>query len=319
MPTSCSAPGFPKEKERMLKWLLAVGRRSLSGRQHVKLWEPSAHYRICSMHFAEVSCFNCHPSVFSFATTAKQPEQTPARADRFKHLQRRTPVVTPNDKENCLPANGIDEIAEAFLMHRSRTSPIQAELDKQTADYSSMQKDYQLLTCENIDLKEQIKKTNFTYNLGNSMANNTLARASTWSNYKSHNKLYFLIGITPYGSESFLFKCWGGQVSDKEITARSGFYDVIEVSDLVLADRGFLIADELAAHGTSLAIPPFAKEKKGSGMCEKSLAYKLRGQSSVKKIFQILKNTLPISLIRHADSILTICAAFTNLHPKFVK
>ncbi|WAQ99802.1 hypothetical protein MAR_024175, partial [Mya arenaria] len=36
---------------------------------------------------------------------------------------------------------------------------------------------------------------------------------------------------------------------------------LLEVGDLVLADRGFLIADELAAHGASLAIPPFAKGK----------------------------------------------------------
>ncbi|WAR11214.1 hypothetical protein MAR_036290 [Mya arenaria] len=83
------------------------------------------------------------PSVFSLATTAKQPEQTPARADRFKHLQRRRPVATPNDKENCPPAKGQDEIAEALLMlghdlpqssdqgTDPRPHPIQAELDKQ--------------------------------------------------------------------------------------------------------------------------------------------------------------------------------------------
>ncbi|XP_052787725.1 THAP domain-containing protein 2-like [Mya arenaria] len=137
MPTSCSAPGctqrfvkdsgvrffrFPKEKERRLKWLLAIGRRSLSDRQHVKLWEPSDHDRLCSMHFAEgtPSKDQYHqdyiPSVFSFATTAKQPEQTPARADRFKRLQRRRLVLTPNDKENRQPANDQDEIAKTLLM-----------------------------------------------------------------------------------------------------------------------------------------------------------------------------------------------------------
>ncbi|WAR10620.1 hypothetical protein MAR_035696 [Mya arenaria] len=124
------------------------------------------------------------------------------------------------------------------------------------------------------------------------------ARASTWSNYKNHYTLKFLIGITPYGSVML-----GGQVSDREITARSGFYELLDVGDLVLADRGFLIANELTAHGASLAIPPFAKGKKKWNVREdsKSLAYMLRGQSSV-----------------HTDSILTICAAFTNLLPKLV-
>ncbi|WAQ99803.1 THAP2-like protein, partial [Mya arenaria] len=193
MPTSCSAPGctqrfvkdsgvrffrFPKEKERRLKWLLAIGRRSLSDRQHVKLWEPSDHDRLCSMHFAEDTNFGINgtpskdqyhqdyiPSVFSFATTAKQPEQTPARADRFKRLQRRRLVLTPNDKENHQPANDQDEIAEALLMlgHDLPQScdqgtdpgpdPIQEELDNLKADYTSLQKDHQRLMCENRDLR----------------------------------------------------------------------------------------------------------------------------------------------------------------------
>jgi hypothetical protein len=35
------------------------------------------------------------------------------------------------------------------------------------------------------------------------------ARAQTWSNYKHHNTMKFLIGITPYGAVSFISKCWG--------------------------------------------------------------------------------------------------------------
>ena len=62
---------------------------------------------------------------------------------------------------------------------------------------------------------------------------------------------------------SFLSKCWGGRVSDKEITDKSGFYDKLEYGDLVLADRGFLI-QELAVRGASLAIPAFTKREKNN-------------------------------------------------------
>ena len=48
---------------------------------------------------------------------------------------------------------------------------------------------------------------------------NLRARAQTWSNYKHHNTLKALIGITPYGSISFVSKMWGGIISDKEISA----------------------------------------------------------------------------------------------------
>ena len=49
-----------------------------------------------------------------------------------------------------------------------------------------------------------------------------LARAQVWSNYKHHSTIKFLIGITPQGTISFLSKCVGGRMSDKEITEESG-------------------------------------------------------------------------------------------------
>ena len=39
-----------------------------------------------------------------------------------------------------------------------------------------------------------------------------MARAQTWSNYKKHNMVKFLIGITPKGSIAFISRGWGGRV-----------------------------------------------------------------------------------------------------------
>ena len=45
------------------------------------------------------------------------------------------------------------------------------------------------------------------------------------------------------------------------ITSKCGFLDKITHGDLVLADRGFDIAEDLGIRGASLAIPAFTKGK----------------------------------------------------------
>ena len=49
-----------------------------------------------------------------------------------------------------------------------------------------------------------------------------IARAMTWSNYKHHNIVKFLIRITPQRVISFISKACGGRVSDKQVTENSG-------------------------------------------------------------------------------------------------
>ena len=53
----------------------------------------------------------------------------------------------------------------------------------------------------------------------------------------------------------------GGRVLDRHLTVNSGFLRRLNYGDLILADRGFDIVDDLAMVGASLAIPPFTKGK----------------------------------------------------------
>ena len=71
------------------------------------------------------------------------------------------------------------------------------------------------------------------------------AQAATWSDYKYHNPFKFLVGITPTGFILFLTSCYRGQANDKFITRDSGFYDLLEKDDEVMADRGFQIQEDL--------------------------------------------------------------------------
>ena len=49
------------------------------------------------------------------------------------------------------------------------------------------------------------------------------ARSQTYSSYKSHNTVKFLVAISPTGTVTFVSKCWGGRVTDKQLTVESGF------------------------------------------------------------------------------------------------
>lgn len=88
-----------------------------------------------------------------------------------------------------------------------------------------------------------------------------MARAQTYSLYKHHNTMKILLGTTPQGVICYVSQPWGGRVSDKHLTTHSGFVQCLLPGDIVLADRGFDIAELLAIHLAQLFIPAFTKGK----------------------------------------------------------
>ena len=162
------------------------------------------------------------------------------------------------------------------------------------------------------------------------------ARSETYSNYKSQNTIKFLVAVSPTGAVIFVSKCWGGRVSDRHLTVHSGFLDKLSHGNLVLADRGFDIADDLALVGASLAIPPCTRGKPQLSQREVETSRASRVRIHVEraigrmKNFKILQSTLPIKLIkrqREADytttsglhhKILLVYAALCNLQPRLI-
>ena len=121
------------------------------------------------------------------------------------------------------------------------------------------------------------------------------ARSKTYSNYKKHNTVKFLIGITPVGTISFLSRCWGGRVSDKNLTQESDFFEFVESGDVVLADRGFTIAEDLAVHGVKLEIPAFTRGKGQLSQRDVELSKQLsKVRIHVEQVIGNLKNKYTI-------------------------
>ncbi|CAG2230297.1 unnamed protein product [Mytilus edulis] len=160
---------------------------------------------------------------------------------------------------------------------------------------------------------------------------NPTAQSKTWSNYKSKNTFKTLVGITPNGAFSFISDLWTGNISDRSITERSGFIDLIEKGDHVMADRGFLIKDLLLSKGATLNMPPFTRPcKHGKGRCltakeikeSKSIAsLRIHVERSIQRLksYKFLSGVMPINSLSVANQALKVAGFFCNLMKPLVQ
>lgn len=151
-----------------------------------------------------------------------------------------------------------------------------------------------------------------------------------YSNYKHHDTLKFLIGITPCGSVCFISDAFAGSTSDKEVVIQSGLLNKLNYGDIVLSDRGFLVEEEISSIGAFLVTPSFKKR----GV--KQLKYKeveytrkvARVRIHVERVigvirnkFSILTHEQPITILnRNSDSskkpydkIINVCCILFNI------
>ena len=70
-----------------------------------------------------------------------------------------------------------------------------------------------------------------------------------------------LLGVNPQGVVSFVSKAWRGHVSDKFLTGQRGILGKLLPGDIVLADRGFNIAESVGLQQTQLYLPACTKGK----------------------------------------------------------
>lgn len=83
------------------------------------------------------------------------------------------------------------------------------------------------------------------------------AQAASYSKYKGCNTLKALVGISPSGVTTFVSELYEGNISDNEITMRSGLFDLLEKGDAVMSDRGWTCRETAAKRGIRLITPAF--------------------------------------------------------------
>ena len=109
---------------------------------------------------------------------------------------------------------------------------------------------------------------------------------------------------------------------------------LLEPGDVILADRGFTIAEDIAIHGAKLEIPSFTRGKGQLSQREVELSKQLSAvQIHVERVigllknkYRILKGPLPVNMLKHKgditvaniDKIWVVCASLTNICPSVV-
>ena len=144
---------------------------------------------------------------------------------------------------------------------------------------------------------------------------NHILQRITWSSYKHHNTLKFLVGISPNSMITFISNAFCGSISDKEIWIQSNFFDNLPPYCKIMADKGFIINQECTARRIHLIIPPGRRGQtqmmSGQVLKTKEIAQlRILVEQVIRRLkcYRILSQEMPLDIVSYVDDILTVCS-----------
>ena len=149
-------------------------------------------------------------------------------------------------------------------------------------------------------------------------------QSSCYSSYKSRHTVKFVTGVAPCGAITYISNMYPGSTSDVAIVKHSGVLQHFVPGDLILADKGFTIYDQLPS-GVSLNIPPFLVGKTHFTKQEAMLCQKIaRARIHVERANERIKNYSFLTHIPHtyrgiANEIVTVCCCLVNFQKPLIK
>jgi hypothetical protein len=159
-------------------------------------------------------------------------------------------------------------------------------------------------------------------------ASNLDARKRTFSNYKHHDTVKFLVGLSPNLAVNYVSKAWGGRSSDKHITLNSDtLMNGLSSGQTVMADRGFNISGELKKKGVKLLIPEFKGRdrpqitKQEANRSEYISKARIHVERVIQRIkcFYHLERVIRLNMQDLVEQIFTVCAYLVNFQMPIIR
>ena len=126
--------------------------------------------------------------------------------------------------------------------------------------------------------------------------------------------------ITSSGYICLVSSLYCGNFSDKKLTSECGVLKLLQAGDSIMADRGFDIADECAAHNIDINIPPF---RYGRGQLSASevletrriVLLRIHVERAINQIkcCRILDSPIPISMMSTIDQLFYVFCMLTKV------
>ena len=143
--------------------------------------------------------------------------------------------------------------------------------------------------------------------------------SQSYSSYKQRNTFKGLVACTPSGQIGFVSKLYTGNISDRELTIRSGFLQQQHNRGAMwLVDKGFLITDLADPLGVKVNMPSFVGEQ--SQLSPEEVFHsqvvaseRIHVERAINKIknFHIFDRPIPLSMTTSVNHIWAVCAFLT--------
>jgi AraC-like DNA-binding protein len=149
-------------------------------------------------------------------------------------------------------------------------------------------------------------------------------QARAYSNYKCRHTVKAVTAVAPNGTITYCSKLYPGSTSDVAIVRHSKVMSKFSPGDLILADKGFTIHDQLPA-GVHVNLPPFLAAKSKFTVDEAKLCYKIaRARIHVERANERIKNFdilnhIPAAYRPLSTKIFQICCCLVNLQSPLLK